>query len=259
MKKLKYLLFWLFFLGCINIVNWDYKQTVTTILNDIQTTNTKQTDLQKKQNYQKYITKINTLSSIDQKIKEALTTYLKSKITEIEKSTKNKWLWEITNINEEKIRTYWLEKHNTERVTKKLDGYTYDLQLEETATTRAQYLAKLNYSTHKRSSSDWYYNYNTIKNRFWEQWITFWKEINWNPNFSENIWRRIMSCKKSDCTDETIGSLNKVFDFFLSEKSRNGSHYKAVMSPQFKKMGVGIATNPTSKKIFIVTHYSVDF
>lgn len=256
----KIIIIWIIIITITPIVRWDYKEIVTNVLNNIQTTNTNKTDLEKKQNFQNYISKIKKLPNIDQKVKDALTIYLNAKIDEISTVNQNKWLWEITNIDQEKIRTTRLQRHNTERTNKDLSIYTYDQELEQTATARAQYLSEINTSSHKRKSTDWYYSYDSIKERFWEQWITFPAEKNGAANFSENIAYRLnYSCKATDCTDYLTKRIKDGFDFFMSEKKANGPHYKAIIAPQFTKIGVGIATNPSTKKIFIVTHYSVDF
>lgn len=238
----------------------DYKQVVTTVLYNIQSTNSNKSDSQKKQNYQNYIPKIERLSIIDSRVKTALIKYLNAKIDQLQTVSQNKWLWEIDNIDQEKVRTTRLQRHNDERATKNLTPYSYEIQLEQTASTRAQYLSQLNASTHKRFSNDGYYNYNSIKDRFSNQWVNFPKEQNGASNFTENIAYRLnYSCKKTDCTDYLISRIKDWFQFFINEKSYNGAHYRWIMWSQYKKMGVGIAINPSTKKIFIVTHYSVDF
>lgn len=260
MKIFKTILFWIIFTSLISIAHWDYKIIVTNVLNDIQTTNNNKTDLQKKQNFQNYIPKIQKLTIIDQRVRDILVTYLNAKIAELKTINQNKWLWEIANINQEKVRDTRLNRHNKERKIVWLHEFTYDLELEQTATNRAQHLAKLDKSTHERLSTDTWYNYYSIKNRFSNLWITFPKEKNGAANFHENIALRLnYSCKKNDCTDYLISRIKDWFDFFMNEKKKNWAHYKAIVATQTKKIGVGIATNPTTKKIFIVTHYSVDF
>lgn len=256
----KTIIFWIIIFSLIPIVHWDYKEVVTTVLDNIQKTNNNKSDLQKKQNFQNYIPKIEKLTMIDQRVKDALIKYLNAKIDELKTVSQNKWLWEITNIDQEKIRTTRLKRHNDERATKNLASYSYETQLEQTATTRAQYLSQLNTSTHKRLSSDGYYNYDSIKERFENQWVTFPAEKNSASNFTENIAYRLnYSCKSSDCTDYLISRIKDWFDFFMSEKKANWPHYKAIIWSQYTKIGVGISINPSTKKIFIVTHYSVDF
>jgi uncharacterized protein YkwD len=260
--SMKKLLFWIIIISLITITHADYKTIVTTVLNDIQTTNNNKTDLQKRQNFQNYIPKIQKLTIVDQRVRDALITYLNAKIAEIDewKINTNKWLLEFSKIDPQKIRDTRLQRHNEERRNLWLHEFTYDLQLEQTATNRAQYLAKIDKSTHSRLSTDWYYNYNSIKSRFENFWITFPREKNWLANFHENIaLRRNYSCNKTDCTDYTIKRIKDWFNFFMAEKYKDyKAHYDAIIASHTKKMWVGIAIS-SSNKIFIVTHYSVDF
>lgn len=41
----------------------------------------------------------------------------------------------------------------------------------------------------------------------------------------------------------------------MKEKAKIGLHYKAIINPNFTKLGLGIALDPASKKYFLVTHY----
>jgi len=256
----KILSIWIIFVGFIAITSWDYKVIVTTILSDIQTTNANKTDSEKKQTFQSYIIKIQSLNTIDQRVKDALITYLNSKIAELENtwSQTTTYTSNITNIDKELVEKTWLDLHNTERQEIGQPAYTINTDLNNTAQNRASYLAKIWYSTHKRTSTDWYYSYDSIKGRFWDLWITFPKEQNWVASFSENIAYQYLSCNKTDCTAEVIASLKKCFAFFMSEKYKSYKpHYKAVSSSYFKNMWYWIAKVGT--KIFVVTHYSVDF
>lgn len=258
MKHFKIFIIWCIVTSLIAITHADYKTIVTTVLNDIQTTNANKTDLQKKQTFENYIPKIKALTIVDQRVRDALIIYLNAKIEELDKTVKTT-IYEsnITNIDKTLVEKTRLERHNTERTSEGLAAYTISPELNNTAQNRANHLAELNYSTHKRLSTDGYYNYESIKSRFTDLWITFPKEQNGVANFSENIAYQYLSCNKSDCTTEVTTALKKCFAFFMSEKTKKGPHYKAVASPYFTKMGYGIAKVWT--KIFVVTHYSVDF
>lgn len=259
MKLFKILLIWTIIISLITITHADYKIIVTTVLNDIQTTNANKTDLQKRQTFEWYIPKIQKLTVIDQRVKDALITYLNAKITELDETLKTTtYESNISNIDKFLIEKSWLERHNTERNSLDLASYIISPELNNTAQNRANHLASLNYASHKRLSTDEYYNYESIKSRFSDLWVTFPKEKNGVANFSENLAYQYLSCKKDDdCTNEVIAALKKCFDFFMSEKSYKWPHYRAVVSPYFAQMGYGIAKVGT--KIFIVTHYSVDF
>lgn len=261
MKFLKILWIWTIITSFIAITYADYKTIVTSVLNDIQTTNTNKTDLQKRQNFQNYIPKIQKLTVVDKRVRDALITYLNAKIAELDTTLKTTtYESNITNIDKAVIEKTWLERHNTERNNLDLATYTISPELNNTAQNRANHLAEINSSTHKRLSTDGYYNYESIKSWFSDLWVNFPKEQNGAANFSENIAYRLnYSCKTDDCTEYLTTRIKDWFDFFMSEKKAKWPHYRAIISPQFTKIGVGIATNLSTKKIFIVTHYSVDF
>jgi hypothetical protein len=67
-------------------------------------------------------------------------------------------------------------------------------------------MADLNYSTHKRESSDGYYNYDSILNWFNGLGINFDYKL---TAFTENIAYNYYSCNKSDCTQDMITALKK--------------------------------------------------
>lgn len=105
-----------------------------------------------------------------------------------------------------------------------------------TAHNRATYLASINSSTHKRLSTDGYYNYNSIKDRFAAQGVYF--DESGGTAFTENIAYQYYSCSKDDCTQELINALQKGFDFFMSEASWNGPHYRGVMNTYYTNLGM---------------------
>jgi len=262
--SMKKLLFWIIIISLISITHADYKTIVTTVLNDIQTTNNNKTDLQKRQNFQNYIPKIQKLTVVDQRVRDALITYLNAKIAEIDKTLKTTtYESNITNIDKALVEKTWLELHNLERKSLGLSEYTISPELNNTAQNRANHLITLTQKeletqrTHRRSPSDPYYSYEKIKERFSNLWVTFPKEKNGIANFSESNTYQYLNCKKTDCTNEVITAIKKWYNFFMSEKSYKWPHYNAIISPHFSKMWYGIAKVGT--RIFIVTHYSVDF
>lgn len=94
----------------------------------------------------------------------------------------------IPKVDLVRVRDVWLSLHNAERTTKKLTPFTYNPSLEQTATTRANHLAQLGKATHQRKSTDGYYSYASIKQRFIDQGITFLnKEKNGQALFTENL------------------------------------------------------------------------
>lgn len=159
----------------------------------------------------------------------------------------------ITNVDRDEVKNAWVDWHNTERAKLWLWKYKINESLNFSALTWAQKLAKQNYSTHKRLSSDWYYNYTSILNWFGDLWISF--DYNWTA-FTENIAYQYYSCNKSDCTQEIINAIKKWYNFFLSEKSYNWPHYKAIAHPYFDEIWVWVAL--VGKRYWVVSHYGIN-
>lgn len=161
----------------------------------------------------------------------------------------------IPKVDLAKVRTAWLALHNAERKTLWLTSFTYSPALEWTATTWAQHLADIGTVTHQRKSTDGYYSYDSIKQRFFNQWIVFAdKEKNGQPLFTENIWWNIYSCNKTDCTDDFIKAIKLTWTFFMSEKGKTSSpHYNAIIG-NFTSIGLGVVL--VGNKYYLVTHYT---
>lgn len=161
----------------------------------------------------------------------------------------------IPKVDLARVRDTWLSLHNTERATKKLTPFTYNPSLEQTATTRANHLAQLGKATHQRKSTDGYYSYASIKQRFIDQGITFLnKEKNGQALFTENLWRWYYTCKKTDCTDDLIKAIKTTRSFFMSEKGKSyRPHYNAIAG-NFSHIGLWIGFS--NGKYYLVTHYT---
>ena len=168
----------------------------------------------------------------------------------------------FSNIDEQKVRNTVLSWHNEERNNVWVNPYTYNLDLEWSATTRANRLATSGKTSnlHLRNSWDWYYNYDSILNRFSGLWINFPKSVKWASSFSESIWYGTYKCSKSDCTNELITAIKKTWtNLIMKEKSSNGSHYRAATMKHFTQMWVWIAINKSYNRYYIVIHYWIDF
>ncbi len=164
---------------------------------------------------------------------------------------------DIPFVDMEKVRAAWLQWHNDERATKSLDPLVYHFALESTATTWAKYLGSIRDTTHTRNAGDGYYSYSAIKQRFIDQWIVFaGKEQSGQSLFTENLWRNMYSCKKTDCTDDFITAIKKSWTFFMSEKWRSYKpHYNAIVG-DYTNIGLGIAISGT--RYYLVSHYAQD-
>jgi len=162
-------------------------------------------------------------------------------------------VYTIPNVNMEKVKESWLERHNNVRLKKWLEEFSWNIKLEKTAYNRATHFVNIWNRTHKRKSSDGFYNYDSIKEWFANQWVYF-DESKWTA-FSENIAFEYSNCKEWDCTDSVLWVLKNWFDFFMSEEKSNWPHYRAVVQPYFSEIGLWIWKS--GNKYYLVTHYAV--
>lgn len=168
----------------------------------------------------------------------------------------------FSNINEQRVRDTILSRHNEERNNVWVNPYSYNLDLEWSATTRANNLANSHKTSnlHPRNAWDWYYNYNSILNRFSSLWIKFPASIKWAASFSESIWYGTYKCSKSDCTDDLITAVKKTWtNLIMKEKTSKGSHYNAAVMKHFTQMWAWIAIDRSNNRYYLVLHYGVEF
>jgi len=168
----------------------------------------------------------------------------------------------FSNIDEQKVRKAILSWHNDERRNVWVNSYTYNLDLEWSATVWANKLANSSKisNLHVRKDGDWTYNYNSILNRFSDLWINFPASVKWAASFSESIWYWYYKCSKSDCTQELIDSIQKTRTWLImKEKSYNWDHYRAAVMKHFTQMWAWIAIDKSNNRYYIVLHYGVNF
>ena len=168
----------------------------------------------------------------------------------------------FSNIDEQKIRDAILSRHNDERYNVWVNPYKYNLDLEWSATVRANKLASSSkiQNLHLRNSGDWTYNYTSILNWFSDLWINFPASVKWAASFSESIWYWYYKCSKSDCTQDIINAVKKTRTWLImKEKSTNGSHYRAAVMKHFTQMWAWIAIDKSNNRYYIVLHYWVNF
>lgn len=168
----------------------------------------------------------------------------------------------FSNINEQEVRNNILSRHNEERKNVWVSSYSYNIDLEWSATIRANNIASSHKTSnfHLRNTWDWYYNYNSILNRFSDLWIKFPSSIKWAASFSETVWRNTYKCSKSDCTQDLITAIKKTWtNLIMKEKSNNGSHYRAATMKHFTQMWAWIAIDQSNNRYYLVIHYGVDF
>lgn len=167
----------------------------------------------------------------------------------------------FSNIDEWEVRNAIISRHNEERVNVWVNPYVYNLDLECSATTRANELAQ----SQKINNLHWRnwelnYNYNSMLTRFSNLWIDFPNSIKWASSFSESIWYGTYKCSKSDCTNDLINAVKKTWtNLIMKEKSSNGSHYRAATMKHFTQMWAWIAIDKSNNRYYLVIHYWVDF
>ncbi len=165
------------------------------------------------------------------------------------------------NIDVQAVRKAVLTRHNEERKSVWVGYYTYNLDLEWSATVWANKLADSHKTSnlHPRNPGDWYYNYDSMQNRFSGLWIKFSKAPKWAAAFSETIWYGYYKCSKSDCTQDLIDAVKKTRTWLImKEKSSGGSHYKAATMKHFTQMWAWVAIDKTNNRYYVVLHYWVD-
>ena len=168
----------------------------------------------------------------------------------------------FSKIEKKKVRDSVLSWHNEERDSLWRSAYVYNLDLEWSATTWANKLANSGKTSnlHARNSGDWYYNYDSMINRFSSLGIDFPRSINWAASFSESVWYGTYKCSKSDCTQELITAIKKTWTWLImKEKSSNGSHYRAATMKHFTQMWVWITIDKNNNRYYLVLHYWVNF
>lgn len=168
----------------------------------------------------------------------------------------------FSNIDEDVVRKAILSWHNDERNSLGLNLYTYNIDLEGSATTRANQLSdsgKTN-KLHVRNPWDWTYSYNSLISRFSDLWIEFPASVWWAASFSESIWYGYYKCSSSDCTQNLIDAVKKTRTWLImKEKSYNWTHYKAATMKHFTQMWAWIAIDKSNNRYYMVLHYWVEF
>lgn len=168
----------------------------------------------------------------------------------------------FSNVDVKKVREAILSWHNSERISVWVNPYVYNLDLEWSATTRANVLAESGKTSnlHLRNAWDGYYNYKSMLSRFSNLWINFPSSAKWATSFSESIWYGTYKCSKTDCTDDLINAIKKTWTWLIMrEKSSKGSHYRAAVMKHFTQMWAWIAIDKSHNRYYIVLHYWVSF
>lgn len=166
---------------------------------------------------------------------------------------------QVGNIDMARVELAWLSWVNMARAEKGLAPYTTHSALSTTAQEWAEFSANRGYTTHGRpgdgctgATNYVCYNYNAI-----DQWLKDRGVNATNVNRSthtENVGFGGFKCLDSDCTDEAIAAIKSTYNFFYKEKTYNGVHYRTMVNPNFKHLGLGVSVK--NGKYYLAAHYS---
>lgn len=165
--------------------------------------------------------------------------------------------YRIKNVNLDTVRQARLGWFNTERKLVGVPAYNYNSKLDATALERSEYSKKNGTITHERNPGDGYYNYPIINQRFLDRGINP-KNIN-RTTHSENIWRWVYKCSKTDCTQDLIAAIKSTFLFYMSEKGKSfRPHYNSMVNKYFTIIGLGITIDEAKGKYYLTVHYATE-
>ncbi|PID34693.1 MAG: hypothetical protein CR971_01890 [candidate division SR1 bacterium] len=181
--------------------------------------------------------------------------------TKIDTQTETKTLSLLTeqqknlpNVDIKEIQKTWMQWHNEVRKKQGLSKYVLHDQLNYSAFIWAKHLSTLGTWSHKRKSTDGFYNYASIKEWFDNLGVKFSGK---GTLFTESIALGSFSCKKSNCTNDLLRGMKKNFNFFMSEakykERRKKAHYRAIVHSYFNTMGVGVYQK--NGRYYLVAHY----
>jgi hypothetical protein len=164
---------------------------------------------------------------------------------------------EIPAVDMERVRNAWLLWVNGERAALALEPYAWNEHLHRTAVAWSVHSAEQHYITHLRSGDRAPYDYQGILSWFSDLGVTFGNA--YGSRYAENIAYGPMECTKSECTREMIGMLRAVFDAFMAEKGTGSdTHYRSVVHPDFRQIGIGLALDERKSNYYLTVHYAVD-
>jgi hypothetical protein len=158
------------------------------------------------------------------------------------------------NVDMDIVRQTWIDWYNAERNSLGLHSYVYNDQLNRSATVWSEVSKDRGYIDHKRPGQTSYYDYQVLLDWFADLGIVF-----ENGAFTENIAWEMYYCPDSeeDCTQEMINSVEKGFNFFMSEKGGSyTAHYDSIISPVYKEIGLGISVDRSTNKFYLTVHYA---
>ncbi|MEF2175813.1 MAG: CAP domain-containing protein [Candidatus Absconditabacteria bacterium] len=173
----------------------------------------------------------------------------------------NKWLEkdtnEISNIDNKKIRNLRVDRVNEERIKRGKNKLEIENKLNWTASVWSDNMMEKIDMTHKRFSTDKYYNFESIKNWFLDKNISF-KLIN-STMFCENIGVSPFRCYDGNCEEAIIEGLRKGFEMMMDEQFQDyKAHYLTIINGNFKIIGFGLSVDYDKGLVFYTAHYGTE-
>ncbi|MBD3311406.1 MAG: SH3 domain-containing protein [Candidatus Magasanikbacteria bacterium] len=158
-----------------------------------------------------------------------------------------------SDVDEDELNRYWVERINALRVKKNLRQLVIDNRFRNTAQEYAIYMGDTGAKDHSRSDGKTMHEWIDTKNLDFTQ---RYSPEGWNTNyFTENIaWR------KAEGTTESIKKqvLDPTLQLFLDEAPYNGDHYRTIFHKDWNSVGVGFHFKKIDDDLYyvnVVFHY----
>jgi uncharacterized protein YkwD len=160
----------------------------------------------------------------------------------------------VARVNMDEVRRAWLGWVNGLRTSRGLTPYSFSRPLDWTAGLWAASARDKGSISHKRFADSAYYDYGQIEQWFSNLGLSF-KNVD-RITFTENIGWGVYRCPTDgDCTGNFIDAVRTTFDFYTGEEANGGPHWRSLVQPNFRMLGLGIAVDPASRKYFLTVHY----
>lgn len=159
------------------------------------------------------------------------------------------------------VENAWLSWNNGLRSELGLAPYSIHDALNATAQEWSEFSKNRGYITHGRPGDGCVgaKNYSCYNFKVIDQWF---QDRGVNPKViarskhTENVGIGAFRCQSGDCTQAAINAIKKTYNFFHSEKSYNGVHYRSMVSPHFRHIGVGLDHH--NGTYYLTVHYATE-
>lgn len=167
----------------------------------------------------------------------------------------------VGNVDMRKVEQAWQGWVNELRASEGLAPYAINEKLNLTAQEWSEFSRDRGYTTHGRpgdgcvgATNYGCYNFSAIDDWFKARGVDA-TVVN-RAKHTENVGFGTFRCTSGDCTNAAIQAIRSTYNFFYSEKSYNGAHYRSMVQPNFTNMGLGLAFD--GSKYYLTIHYATD-